>query len=168
MNVDVGHAHRIDQIQFVPGIFELVREATVRGYVIIIVTNQAGIAKGFYSESQFETLSKWMVEQFSSSGGSIAKVTYCPHHEQASVAKFKLKCRCRKPQPGLLLDAISDFDIDALNSIMVGDNWSDMQAGFSAEVTALYLLKNESEPNDAYKHLIPLVHRIDSLLDVRL
>jgi D-glycero-D-manno-heptose 1,7-bisphosphate phosphatase len=140
INVDVGHAHRIDQIKFVDGIFELVASATAKGYFVAIVTNQAGIAKGLYTEDVFNTLSQWMLSEFVKHGGNISHVAFCPHHEQAVVPALKVTCVCRKPAPGMIVSTVEKFGLDIGKSILVGDHMSDLIAGAAAGIHMLYLL----------------------------
>lgn len=154
INVDHGYLYQIDQFEFVDGIIPLCQRAMALGYQIIVVTNQSGIGRGYYSEQGFWTLSDWMCEAFAKQQVDIKKVYFCPHHPTKAQAPYLTECECRKPKPGMLLSAIAEFAIDPEQSIMVGDKISDMQAGFSAGVVQRYwfrpgqsttLNKNESQ-----------------------
>lgn len=144
INVDIGYAHRPDQIQFVADIFELVAAATRCGYKVFVITNQAGIGRGYYPEADFHTLTAWIHEQFAQAGGRIERTYFCPHHPEHGVGAYRVACSCRKPEPGMLLQAASDYGIDLAHSIFVGDKRSDMQAGQRAGVGTLLYLGDET------------------------
>jgi D-glycero-D-manno-heptose 1,7-bisphosphate phosphatase len=134
VNVDIGHAHRAEQVEWLPGIFERVRAAWAEGYLPIVVTNQAGIAKGFYDEATFLEFTRWIHEQFARAGAPLLATYYCPHHVDAVVPELRGACACRKPEPGMLLQAIADWDIDPVRSQLLGDKQSDLQAASAAGI----------------------------------
>lgn len=127
INVDRHYVHRPEDFVFKAGIFDLMRYVIELGYKIFVVTNQSGIARGYYSLEEYETLSTWMLEQLQWRRIKIEKVYYCPHDEQAG-------CDCRKPKPGMILQANREFDLELESSWMVGDKESDIQAGIAAGV----------------------------------
>ncbi len=129
INNDVGYAFKPEQIHFMPGIFTLCRYFQQRGYLIVIVTNQSGIARGYYSEEDFKTLSDWMIQEFKKRQIQIDLIKHCPHHP-----KITGECDCRKPKPGMLTQAIEELNINPTRSIMIGDKASDMQAGQAAGI----------------------------------
>lgn len=145
INVDTGYAHRPEQIQFVDHIFELVAAATARGYKVFVITNQAGIGRGYYTEADFHALTAWIHEQFAQAGGRIEHTYFCQHHPEHGVGEYRVNCGCRKPEPGMLLQAARDYDIDLAHSIFVGDKLTDMQAGQRAGVGTLLYLGDEAE-----------------------
>ena len=132
VNVDYGHVHKVQDFHFVDGVFDLVRKAQQAGLDTFVVTNQAGIGRGMYSEEEFFTLNKHMLEQFRRRGLEIVKTYYCPHHPTQGLGQYLQDCECRKPNPGLILEAARDFDLDLKSSIIVGDKESDVGAGISA------------------------------------
>lgn len=136
INVDTGHPHVIDEMQFVEGIFDLCVVAGGLGYQIIIITNQAGIAKGHYDEEQFFRVMNWMTGQFMKRGIEILDYYFCPHHVDGH-GKYRKNCPHRKPEPGMILAACTDHDIDLKNSIIIGDKISDMAAGRRANIGTL-------------------------------
>lgn len=136
INVDHAYVHRKDDFHFVDGIFELVAAAKAAGYLVVIVTNQAGIGRGYYTEGDFHQLMAWVKEQFSQRGGGIDGIYFCPYHPDG-VDDYRKESNDRKPGPGMLLQAAKDLDIDLANSIMVGDKASDAQAGLAAGVGTL-------------------------------
>jgi len=134
INVEINYLHKIEEFKFIEGIFDLCRAFSDAGYKIIVVTNQSGIARGMYSEEDFETLTTWMVSAFKKENIDIAKVYHCPHHPD-----FSGECECRKPRPQMLLDAKKLFNLDMANSVMVGDKERDIEAGLNAGVKQTYL-----------------------------
>lgn len=142
INVDHGYVHKPEDFEFVEGIFELCRIALSKDYKIFVITNQAGIARGYYDIPTFELLSQWMTEQFTTHGIEITKVYYCPHHPTTGVNQFVKSCRCRKPEPGLILQAQKEFAIDLKASIFIGDKLSDMQAAKNAGVESRILVNS--------------------------
>ena len=129
INIDKGHVFRSEDFEFTPGIFDFCKKYQDRHYMIIVVTNQARIAKGICTEDDFEKLTVWMVEQFRTKGIRIAKVYHCPHHPDITGP-----CNCRKPNPGMLLKAIKDFDLDNSQCILIGDKETDLEAGRRAGI----------------------------------
>lgn len=140
INVDKGYVHRPEDCEFIPGVFDLVRRANAVGLKVFVVTNQAGIARGYYDEAQFHAFTAWMLARFANEGAVIDKVFFCPHHPTAGVGSFLRVCTCRKPEPGMLLAARDEFDIDMARSSMVGDTLSDMRAAERAGVSRRWLL----------------------------
>lgn len=137
INVDYAYVHRHEDFHFIEGIFELVRAANVAGYLVIVVTNQAGIGRGRYTEEVFRDLTSWMCACFSEHGGRIDAVYYCPDHPEHGIGAYKRYSAMRKPAPGMLLRAAKEHDIDLPASLMIGDKPSDMEAGRAAGVGTL-------------------------------
>lgn len=143
INRDFGYTSRPEKFEFIEGVFQACKRFVFEGYQLVIVTNQSGIARGYYTEDDFFTLTNWMIGQFAEQGVDIAKVYYCPHHPTAGKEKYLTECECRKPEPGMLLKAAEDLDIDLSSSIMIGDKMSDMQAGESAGVKECILINED-------------------------
>jgi D-glycero-D-manno-heptose 1,7-bisphosphate phosphatase len=135
INVDKGHVFLIEDFEFSEGVFELCRKYLDAGYLIIVVTNQAGIAKGLYSEEDYQNLTAWMIEQFKLQGITISKVYHCPHFPEITGP-----CDCRKPAPGMLLQAVKEFDLDIKKCVLIGDKETDLQAGRRAGIPELNLI----------------------------
>lgn len=129
INVDKVHVYRKEDFEFNEGIFELCRKYMEGGYLIIVITNQAGIAKGLYGEKDFDILTRWMLEQFSGQGIEISGVYHCPHHPD-----YTGPCQCRKPEPGMILRAVRDFDLDIAECLLIGDKETDLEAGRRAGI----------------------------------
>lgn len=146
INVDRGYVHKKQDFKFIDGIFELCRRAKALGYWIFVITNQSGIGRGYYTESQFNTLSEWMETKFRDQNVSIDQVYFCPHHVEATIDVYKKECHCRKPNPGMIVRATKDYKIDLPNSILLGDKLTDIQAGQRAGIlTNILYDSNEFE-----------------------
>jgi len=139
INVEKHYVHKIEDFEFIDGIFELTEAAQAKGYLIIVITNQSGIGRGYYSEAVFHRLTEWMVEQFRCKGIAIAKVYFAPHHPERGIGEYKRESEDRKPNPGMILKAAEEFDLDLGRSVLVGDQPSDVRAGRSAELGHIVL-----------------------------
>ena len=164
INVDHGYVHKIEDFEFVDGIFELCQLAITKGYQIFVITNQAGIARGLYDIAMFEKLSQWMVAAFAGHGIAISKVYYCPHHPSKGVNDFVMSCQCRKPEPGMILQAQQEFSIDIKESIFIGDKISDMQAANNAGVECKILLDSRYTKGQSVEK-VDGVNRINELTE---
>lgn len=145
INHDYGYVHRPDNFHFLDGIFAVCQLASSKGYKIIIVTNQSGIARGFYKMDDFLLLNDWMIAQFNKHNISIHATYFCPHHSEGIVSEFRAKCDCRKPEIGLFLRAKKDHNIDIVNSIIIGDKETDILAGKKAGIRTRILLSSEQK-----------------------
>lgn len=143
INIEKNYVSRIEEFEFIDGIFDLCRLADKLGFLIIVITNQAGIGRGYYSEADFQHLTQWMVGRFAEEGVTIAGVYHCPDHPTAGVGEYLRESYDRKPNPGMLLRAKDEFDLDLTGSILVGDKDSDIQAGIAAGVGANLLLSHD-------------------------
>lgn len=139
INVNHGYVHTPKQTDWVPGIFELVAAAQRRGYLIIVVTNQAGIGRGYYDTSTFLAYTEWMHAHFTRQGTPVLATFWCPHHPEAGIGEYRVVCGCRKPEPGMLLAAMERFGIEPSLSLMVGDSVSDVAAAHAAGVRGILL-----------------------------
>jgi D-glycero-D-manno-heptose 1,7-bisphosphate phosphatase len=162
INYDSGYTSSAENFRFIEGIFDLCRTAKRLGYLLIVVTNQAGIGRGYYSEQDFLTLTDWMLERFEAEGAPLNDVFYCPYHPVHGIGRYKKDSICRKPNPGMLLVAAKKYKLDMGSSIMIGDRDSDMQAAGKAgvRVRCHYLAGNIGEIVSNFA-----THRIHSLSD---
>lgn len=144
INVDNAYVHKPQDFIFVDGIFSSLKKYQDLGYLLIVVTNQSGINRGYYSLEDFLSLSEFMKDEFKKHGVFIDKIYHCPHTPDEG-------CECRKPSPKMLFDAKDEFGIDMENSIMIGDKLSDMKAGFNAGVKNLFLIGKEK--GDFYENI---------------
>lgn len=134
LNVDGGYTHRPDQLKFVEGAAEAVRMARAAGYATVVVTNQAGVAKGHYDEAALETFHRHLNGRLREQGGWIDAFYYCPYHPDATVAAYRQKHPDRKPEPGMILRAMKELSIDGARSFMIGDQETDMEAARRAGI----------------------------------
>ena len=140
INIEKNYVYRIEDFEFVPGIFDLMKYFISKQYIIIIITNQAGIARGFYSENDFLNLTKWMLEKFNENDVLITKVYFDPYHPDG-IGEYKKESFNRKPNPGMILKAMDEFDIDLSKSILIGDKQSDIDAGINAGIKENVLIE---------------------------
>jgi D-glycero-D-manno-heptose 1,7-bisphosphate phosphatase len=134
INEERRYVHRIEDFVLLPGTLESMARLSRAGFLIVIVTNQAGIGRGYYSEADFQRLMGHFDRLARAGGVRIAGVYHCPHHPQAGVGAYRTACECRKPAPGLLLKAARDLTIDLTASVMIGDKGSDIAAARAAGV----------------------------------
>lgn len=149
INEDFGHVYRIEDFKFCDGIFDLCRYYQQEGYLILIVTNQAGIGKKLYTLDDLNRLNDWMMQEFEHHGIHISKIYYCPHRPEEH-------CSCRKPAPGMFLKAIEEFNLDPKKCVAIGDKMSDLQAASLANIKKLYFKKTRYEETKVdfdYKYL---------------
>jgi len=138
INKEYSYVHKIENFEFLEGVFDALKYAQERGYLLIIVTNQAGIGRGYYGEDDFFRLTEWMVEAFRENGIHIDRVYHCPHGPDDG-------CGCRKPGAGMINSAIADFGIDPENSWLIGDKESDILAAVSAGIKNHILVRSGHE-----------------------
>jgi len=134
INENFGYVHKIEDFIFIDGIFNIARKAKKQKYILVIITNQAGIARGYYSETDFHRLTKWMCRKFKDEGAIIDKVYFSPFHPTEGIGKYLKDDISRKPNPGMILQAQKELSIDLKNSILIGDQVTDIKAGISAGV----------------------------------
>jgi D-glycero-D-manno-heptose 1,7-bisphosphate phosphatase len=140
INVDHGYVCAPERTEFIDGIFDLCRIAARNGYLVVVITNQAGIARGYYSEREFLAYMNWVRGVFVEHGAHLDAVYYCPHHPSEGIGEYLRDCACRKPAPGMILTAQRELELDLASSVFVGDNASDQQAASAAGVGACIIL----------------------------
>jgi D-glycero-D-manno-heptose 1,7-bisphosphate phosphatase len=145
INVDYAYVHRPQDFHFVDGIFDLCREAKRLGYRIFVITNQAGIGRGYYTEQDFHDLTAWMQARLREEGAEVDAVYFSPYHPEHGIGAYKKESDCRKPGPGMLRQAAAEFEIDFARSVLVGDKYSDVQAGVAACVGRNLLFVQDGE-----------------------
>lgn len=160
INIDHAYVYRPEEFEFIDGIFELCRAAQAMGYLLIVITNQAGIGRGYYTENDFHRLTEWMCGQFKHENITIDGVYFCPYHPEHGVGEFKIDSPLRKPAPGMLLQAAREHDIDFEKSVLIGDKESDIQAGEAAGVRLNILYRNSCHENCRGSAVSDLRHAI--------
>lgn len=141
INVEKNYVYKIEDFEFIDGIFELVKSYQENGFLIIVITNQAGIGRGYYTEEDFHKLNNWMIEQFKQRGIKITEVYYCPYHPTHGIGEYLKDSFDRKPNPGMILKAQDKYKIDLSQSVLIGDKESDIEAGERVGVNKLILVK---------------------------
>ena len=135
INKEVNYLHKIERFEFIEGIFDACLYFQDLGYKIIIISNQSGIARGYFNENDFKKLTEWMLNQFSNKNISILDIFYCPHGPNST-------CNCRKPKPGMLIDAKFKHNIRMQDSWMIGDSESDIKAANNAGISNTILVRS--------------------------
>src|SRR3990170_3023018 len=130
-----------DQLKLLPNAAEGIRLFKESGYLVIVITNQSGIARGFFDEERLTLIHKKLMSMLKDEGVEIDDIYYCPHYTEGVVEEYKLDCDCRKPKPKMLLDAAKKHNIDLIQSLMIGDSEVDMLAGKNAGCKCV-LIKN--------------------------
>ncbi|OCH17243.1 D-glycero-beta-D-manno-heptose-1,7-bisphosphate 7-phosphatase [Aliivibrio sp. 1S165] len=164
INVDRGYVHKRDDFEYIDGVFNAVKKCKDMGYLLVLVTNQSGIARGMFTEEQFETLTEWMDWNFAENDIDFDGIYYCPHHPEATVERYKEECDCRKPNPGMFMSAQTFLDIDMENSVMIGDKKEDMMAAQAAGVGTRILVRTGKPVTEEGEALATTV--LDSIADV--
>jgi D-glycero-D-manno-heptose 1,7-bisphosphate phosphatase len=140
VNEEVGYLYRVDEVRFVEGISSLCRTAMRLGYKLIVVTNQAGIARGYYSETDFYALMKWMRDALRAEGVELDAVYHCPFHPEHGVGQYKREHEDRKPGTGMLRRGARELGVELSESVMVGDRCSDVGAANAAGLRQAFLI----------------------------
>lgn len=141
INIDHGYVYQAEKFEFVQGVFDACKAFQQAGFDIVVVTNQSGIGRGYYTEQDFHKLTTWMIGEFAHQGITILDVMFCPHHPEKALPEYLKTCDCRKPAPGMLLEAIDKHSIDPKMSIIVGDRISDIQVGINAGLAHKFLVR---------------------------
>ncbi|AEW76462.1 LOW QUALITY PROTEIN: D,D-heptose 1,7-bisphosphate phosphatase [Aggregatibacter actinomycetemcomitans ANH9381] len=144
LNIDYGYVHEINHFRFIDGSIEALKNKNM-GYLLVLVTNQSGIARGYFTEQQFLQLTEWMDWSLADRGVDLDGIYYCPHHPEAKITEFKQDCDCRKPKSGMLLQGIKELNIDPSRSIMIGDKTEDLLAGKGAKIGTTILVRTGKE-----------------------
>jgi D-glycero-D-manno-heptose 1,7-bisphosphate phosphatase len=165
INVDKGYVYRWEDFEFIAGAIEGLRLLQRLEYRLVIVTNQSGVARGYYSVADVNQLSATVVTHLREQGVAIAGVYFCPHHPAGEVAEFARECECRKPMPGMITRASSELGVDLSSSVLIGDKPSDIEAATSAGVGQAFLITDEVDPAVAPTPLDGVAGRFPSLLE---
>lgn len=134
LNVDKGYLYKVDDFEWIPGVLEGLKKLHDLGYLLIVVTNQSGVARGYYTEEDVQKLHQWMCADAAKAGVPIKACYYCPYLPGAPIAAYDQDSDWRKPKPGMVLQALEDYDIDPAQSIMIGDKERDVACGEAAGV----------------------------------
>ncbi len=144
INLDRAYVSRWEEFEFVPGAIDAMRRLKNAGYALVVVTNQSGIARGYYSEAQYQALTAAMKQALADAGAAVDAVYHCPHHPKGEVTELAIECDCRKPAPGMILRAAQDLNLSLPDSILVGDKPSDIEAARAAGVGKAYIVQSDN------------------------
>jgi D-glycero-D-manno-heptose 1,7-bisphosphate phosphatase len=134
INVDHGYVGSADRFELVPGAAEALRLCRAAGYLVFVVTNQSGVARGFYDEAAVERLHDHMRATLAAEGAEVDDIRYCPHHPAGTVAAYARACSCRKPGAGMIRDLVAHWPVDLRRSFLIGDKPSDLEAARAAGI----------------------------------
>lgn len=152
INVEKHYLYKIEDFEFLPGVIEGLKLLQRADYLLVIITNQSGIARGYYTEDDFQRLNSWMLKELKDKGVDIAKVYYCPHLSDAQVEKYRKECDCRKPNLGMYEQAVRELEIDLNISWTIGDKIRDCAICVSSACRGILIADNEkSEVVNAVK-----------------
>ena len=153
INIDTGHVHKIEDFVFRYEIFDICKEAILNSYFIIVVTNQAGIGRGLYSEKEFRILNDYMLKEFKKKEIEIMQTYFCPYHPTKGKGKYLKKSIDRKPLPGMFHKAKNEFKLNMKKSIMIGDKETDKSAALSAGITKYVDATKENWVFEAFDYI---------------
>lgn len=148
INKEKNYLYRIEDFEYVGNVIEGLRNLVSLGYHLIIITNQSGVARGFYPLTAVESLHCWIKRDLKRYGVDILDIFFCPHHPEGLISRYAIECDCRKPHPGMLTRAKMKYDIDMKNSLLIGDKLSDINAGKNAGIKNLFLVRSGHELTD--------------------
>ncbi|WP_456401305.1 D-glycero-beta-D-manno-heptose 1,7-bisphosphate 7-phosphatase [Persephonella sp.] len=136
INIDYGYVHKIKDFHIYKEVFPALKKLQDEGFKLLIVTNQSGIAVGYYTLEDFKNVTNYMLDTFRKEGIFIDKVYYCPHHPEGIIPEFKKVCECRKPESGMIRAGIEEFNIDPEKSFLIGDKENDIKAAHKENIKA--------------------------------
>ncbi|HEX7902109.1 MAG TPA: HAD family hydrolase [Planctomycetota bacterium] len=157
--VEKGYVTTVEDVELLPGVAEAIAAASAAGWKVIVVTNQACVAKGLITEDELGEIHQRMVAMLGAEGAFLDGVYWCPHHPEGTVPDFAIACSCRKPLPGLLEQAASEHGLALSDCVMVGDTLRDLEAGRSVGAKAVLVLTGKGEATSKEEHGADLVVR---------
>ena len=158
INKEINYLHKIEDFQFINGVFEVCRYLQNLNYQIIIITNQSGIGRGYFTEIDYQKITKWMLNQFNDNDISILDVIHCPHLPNDF-------CNCRKPKPGMFIEAKNKYNIDMLKSWMIGDSERDIRAANLAGIKNTILVRSGNKINESNSNAMFFLDSINKTKD---
>ena len=150
INEQMGYVNHLSRFQLLPGVARAIRSLNEAGLPVVVVTNQSGLARGYFPESLLEAVHAELHRLLAREGAHLDGLYICPHHPEAREERFRLDCDCRKPKPGLLERAAAELGLDLGRSYMVGDRWSDLRCGAAVGATTVLVLTGYGRGDAAY------------------
>ena len=163
INKEVGYLHTVAEFEYTENCIIGLRALSSLGFKLIVVTNQAGIARGFYTNEEYRLLAEWITSDLKANNVELLDTFYCPHHPDGKVASLSYACSCRKPQPGMFLKARDKFGIDMSNSIVIGDKYTDILAGRAAGVGQAFLVSSGHQLPVGIQSKVPVLSNVNDV-----
>ncbi|MDF2635478.1 MAG: gmhB [Pelosinus sp.] len=157
LNVDHGYTYREQDFEWMAGAIETIKYFNARNYRVFVITNQSGVARGYYTEHDVQLLHQFMNEELDKQGAHIDAFYYCPHHSEGKVEEYRQSCTCRKPKPEMIHRAIKEWAVDSAHSFMIGDKSSDIEAANAAGLTG-YLFTGGNLYKFTEEQILPYIH----------
>ncbi len=142
---EVGYLDSVERMRLIPRAAEAVRRINARGFKTIVVTNQSGVARGYFTEERLQTLHEELIRQLKEEGAHLDAIYYCPHHPEGETSPYRMICDCRKPATGLLRKAAEELDVDLNASFLIGDHYSDVECAHRAGARGILLLTGHGQ-----------------------
>jgi D-glycero-D-manno-heptose 1,7-bisphosphate phosphatase len=149
INEDRAYVHRIADFKLIAGAVDALRKLRDAGFLLVVITNQSGIARGMFPESDYHVLDRYMRERLAEAGVTLDSVQYCPHLPDAELEQYRRDCDCRKPRAGMIRNAAARLNIDTAQSVLIGDRRSDVEAGRAAGVGRCFLVRSGQDLREA-------------------
>lgn len=167
VNIEAGYIHELENLNLIPGAAEAIRSLNQHKIPVVLVTNQSGPARGYYPESWVHQLHERLVQLLAAEGAHLDKIYYCPHLPDGSVAAYSGPCACRKPEPGMLLTAAQELELDLSRSFMIGDKATDVEVGQRVGAKTILLTSGYGQQvlDGTYQHPVTPDHICDTLLE---
>jgi D-glycero-D-manno-heptose 1,7-bisphosphate phosphatase len=167
LNKDIGYVSTPDRLVLYPWAAEAVHLINESGAMVIIITNQSGIARGMYTEADLDSIHGRMIEELARDGARVDAVYYCPHHPEVGAARYRIDCDCRKPRTGMLSAASREHNIDLARSFIIGDKASDIELAANAGVRGALVMTGYGRETFAHPDRWPCKPAIiaENLLD---
>jgi len=164
INVDHGYVSHWRDFEFLPGVESSLRQLQDLGYRLVVITNQSGIGRGYYTEADFSDLTQALKAHLAEQGVVLDGVYHCPHHPIDALDGYRIACDCRKPKPGLIFSAADELGIDLAQSVLIGDKPSDIQAGIAAGVGRLFQIVGAG--GDVESGAVPVTSLADMVIQL--
>lgn len=167
INVEKNYLYKVEDFEFLPRVIDGLKLLQEAGFLLVIITNQSGIGRGYYKEEDFKKLNDWMINTLKEHGVNIAHVYYCPHLPNASINDYRLDCDCRKPKLGMFLQAVNDYNLEFGNCYAIGDKLRDCEVCKSTDCQGFLIGNNEKAEviSDVKAHLVKNVEYCNDLYD---
>jgi len=143
---DIGYIDSCDKVRFLPGVGEAIGLLNKNGFKVIVMTNQAGVARGYFTEETVKEINEYVKASLAEQSAIIDEIYYCPHHVEGVIEEYRKECYYRKPNPGMIEKAVAEYGIDLEESFLIGDNLSDIEAGYRAGCKTI-LLDSKDRPH---------------------